>query len=208
MGVKQEDINSLLNFAFISKHLNLQISNKYPSKYLLEYAAANPDLEAHLLTHFITPSAYQAAIRDDFQTFITERGNTILETINKVCRVNDEVKTLNSNIDEDEDEILLDGSIDEEVDIEEEDVRTDPKIWLIPSNNKIFNLPACFAKNGRVFWTQYNNFIAGDTGYIYCSSPDSALMYKVEIVGADMPYSPEIEERREFFKNPADQVLL
>lgn len=205
MGVKQEDINSLLNFAFISKHLNLQISNKYPSKYLKEYAAANPDLEAHLLTHFITPSAYQAAIQDDFQTFITERGNTILETINKVCRVNDEVKTLNSNIDEDEDELLLDGSLDDDVDVEEDNVRTEPKIWLIPSNNKIFNLPACFAKNGRVFWTQYNNFIAGDTGYIYCSSPDSALMYKIEIVGADLPYSPEIEERREFFKNLVDQ---
>lgn len=109
MGVKQEEINSLLNFAFISKHLNLAISNKYPSNYLQGYAAENADLETHLQSHFISPAAYQAALKDDFQAFITARGGEILEAINRVCRVNDDVKTLNSNIDEDEEEIMLDG---------------------------------------------------------------------------------------------------
>ena len=202
MGVKQEDINSLLNFAFISKHLNLQISNKYPSKYLQEYAAANPNLEAHLLTHFITPSAYQAAMQDDFQTFITERGNTILETINKVCRVNDEVKTLNSNIDEDEDELLLDGSLDDDMDTVEEDVRTEPRIWMIPSNPHFFDLDGCFKKYGAVYWTQHFNFLAGDSAYIYVTSPKSAILYKVAIDGNDLPFDPVMEREKEFYLHP------
>lgn len=201
MGIKQEEINSLLNFAFISKHLNLDISNDYPSDYLQSYASKNPDLEAHLLTHFITPAAYQAALNNDFQTFITERGNTILEVINSVCRVNEGLQTMSSNIDENGDEFEDEDAFDEP----EKGVRTEPKIWLIPSNNKFFDLPACFEKNGRVFWSQFNNFIAGDTAYIYCSSPDSAIKYKIAIVGAEMPYDPIMEERREFFADPASQ---
>ena len=202
MGVKQEDINSLLNFAFISKHLNLQISNKYPSKYLQEYAAANPELESHLLTHFITPLAYQAAIQDDFQEFITERGNTILETINRVCRVNDKVKTLNSNIDEDEDEIMLDGSIDYDVDTVEDVARTEPRIWMIPSNPHFFDLKGCLNKYGAVYWRQHFNFQAGDTAYMYITAPKSSVLYKVSIDGNDLPYDSVMEREKEFYVHP------
>ena len=202
MGIKQDDINSLLNFAFISKHLNLQISNKYPSKYLHEYAAANPDLEAHLLTHFITPAAYQAATQDDFKTFIEERGNTILETINRVCRVHDEVKTLNSNIDEDEDEIMLDGSPDDEMDTEEVVVRTEPRIWMIPSNPHFFDLEGCFKKYGAVYWHQYFNFQAGDIAYMYVTSPTSAVRYKVAVEENDLPFDAVMEREREFYVRP------
>ena len=201
MGIKQEEINSLLNFAFISKHLNLDISNDYPSDYLLGYASKNPDLEAHLLTHFITPAAYQAALNNDFQTFISERGNMILDTINSVCRVNDGLQTMNSNVDENGDEYEDEEDFNEF----EKSVRTEPRVWLIPSNNKFFDLPACFEKHGRVFWTQFNNYIVGDTGYIYCTSPDSAVLYKIAVVGADMTYDPVMDERREFYSDPEAQ---
>lgn len=201
MGIKQEEINSLLNFAFISKHLNLDISNKYPSKYLQEYSAVNADLEAQLLSHFITPAAYQAALNDDFQTFITERGNAILERINQVCRVNDGIQTVNGDLDIDEDE-----AENEEYNTKPATaVRTEPRIWLISSSRKHFNLAACFEKTGRMFWSQYNNFIAGDIAYIYSSSPIQAITDKVEIVGADLPYAPEMEERREFCTRPGQQ---
>ena len=200
MGIKQEEINSLLNFAFISKHLNLDISNKYPSHYLQEYASANSALAEHLLSHFITQAAYQAALQDDFQTFIKERGNAILTAINNVCRVDDGIQTMSSNVDESEDEIELEDSFDDV----DKNVRTEPWTWLIPSYNKVFDLPACFEKTGHVYWLQFNNFLAGDTAYIYSSRPESAISFKVEIVGADMPYDPIMDERREFFKDPKD----
>ena len=115
LGVKSEEINSLLNFAFISKHLNLEISNKYPSKYLQGYTETNPNLIDHLKTHFIENEAYQAALNDDFHSFIEARGKAILSAINTVCRINDQVSTMNSNLDENEQEVLLDGEIEEEL---------------------------------------------------------------------------------------------
>lgn len=124
LGIKSDEINSLLNFAFISKHLNQEISNKYPSKYLQGYAAANPALADNLLTHFISEEAYQAALQDDFHTFIEYRGQAILNAINNVCRINDGIQTMNSNLDESEQEILLDGTIEEDVDTEEEATRS------------------------------------------------------------------------------------
>lgn len=114
LGIKSEEINSLLNFAFISKHLNLEISNKYPSKYLQDYAMSNPLLKDNLLTHFIDEDAYQAALHDDFHNFIESRGQAILNSINEVCHINDRgFQTINSNLDENEQEILLGDSIDE-----------------------------------------------------------------------------------------------
>lgn len=124
LGIKPDEINSLLNFAFISKHLNLEISNKYPSKYLQGYAATNPALADNLLTHFISKEAYQAALQDDFHTFIEYRGQAILNAINNVCRINDGIQTMSSNLDESEQEVLLDGTIEEDVNIEEEATRS------------------------------------------------------------------------------------
>ncbi len=124
LGIKSEEINSLLNFAFISKHLNLEISNKYPSKYLIGYAESNPSLPEHLRSHFIEDEAFQAALQDDFHTFIEYRGQAILSAINKVCRVNDGLQTINSNLDESEQEILLDGTIEDDVNATEEATRS------------------------------------------------------------------------------------
>ena len=113
MGIKNENINSLLNFAFISKHLNLEISNKYPSNYLQGYAASNPNLAEHLKSHFINEEAYQSALQDNFAGFINARGQEILNLINKVCRVNEALPTMNSNLDESENEVFLDGTMEE-----------------------------------------------------------------------------------------------
>jgi hypothetical protein len=85
-GVTMADINSVLNFAFITKRLNGEISNKLPSQYLVSYEASNPDIMEHLKTHYITPAALAAAKRDDFNAFIAERGKTIMALIDKVCK--------------------------------------------------------------------------------------------------------------------------
>ena len=83
-------MNSVLNFAFITKRLNQQISAKHPSVYLHQYEAENAEIRACLSTHFIDEKAFDAAKRDDFREFVTLRGSLILEKIQKVCLVGEE----------------------------------------------------------------------------------------------------------------------
>ena len=86
-GITQDDVNSLLNFAFISKSLNLAISNKRPSEYLSYYANNSNQLQEWLKTHFIQLDAYNAAIHNNFEDFVEARGKQILERINMLCKV-------------------------------------------------------------------------------------------------------------------------
>ncbi len=100
-GLTTNDVNSVLNFAFISKRLNLDILNKKPSIYLSNYEALEPNISQHLATHFISAKAFEAAKNDDFNAFIEERGKTIMAEINRVCQVQDP-HTIASIIDEDD----------------------------------------------------------------------------------------------------------
>lgn len=86
-GITQDDVNSLLNFAFISKSLNLAIRNKQPSEYLSYYANNSNQLQEWLKTHFIQLDAYNAAIHNNFEDFVEARGKQILERINMLCKV-------------------------------------------------------------------------------------------------------------------------
>ena len=78
------------------------------------------------------------------------------------------------------------------------------RVWIIPCNQKFFDLKGCFKKYGEMYWTQYYNFHKGDTGYIYSSSPDSAIVYKIEIIDAELPYSSEMDYKEEFFIDKSD----
>ena len=55
-----------------------------------------------------------------------------------------------------------------------------------------------------MYWSQYYNFHKGDTGYIYMSSPDSAIVFSIEILDADMPYSQVMDFKEEFFIDKSD----
>ena len=72
------------------------------------------------------------------------------------------------------------------------------RVWLIPSNSHYFDLEGCFTKYGKVYWAQYYNFQKGDTGYIYCASPESAVRYKFEVIENELPYLPEMDCESEF----------
>lgn len=95
------DINSVLNFAFISKRLNLEILNKKPSVYLTSYEAKDAKIAQYLESHFITAAAFAAAKQDDFNTFIAERGKKIMSQITDVCKM--ESKNTITQIDDEED---------------------------------------------------------------------------------------------------------
>jgi len=80
------------------------------------------------------------------------------------------------------------------------------KVWMIPYNNKFFDLKSCIEKYGYVYWSQYFNFKTGDTGYIYSSRPDSAIRYKYVVEEAELSYSPEMDKEIEFYVDANDFV--
>lgn len=80
-GTSAKGINSLLNFALISGRLNREISNKYPSDYLLAYQEENELFDSDLASHLISNEALAAALENDFEKFISERAKTILPKI-------------------------------------------------------------------------------------------------------------------------------
>lgn len=93
-GVSQNEINSVLNFAFITKRLNGHILNNKPSDYLLKMEQENKSIRAAMQTHFIDDEAYDAATKDDFHRFIELRGKQIVNRINEVCRVDESIDTI------------------------------------------------------------------------------------------------------------------
>ena len=78
-----------------------------------------------------------------------------------------------------------------------------PVVWLLPSNQRYFDLKTCYKKEGQVFWQIKNNFKSvreGDRGYIYSSHPDKAILYSFEVVKAHMPYSSEMDPEDKYSK--------
>ena len=61
--------------------------------------------------------------------------------------------------------------------------------WIIPSNNKFFRLDDLLKEHEIITWRQKNNFEAGDTIYIYSSSPQSRISYQMEVLRTGIPSS-------------------
>jgi len=85
--ISNKEVNSLLNFAFISKSLNGEILNKLPSQYIAGYMEKATDVPKWLLTHFIDEKALNAAKNNDFSSFVEARGAMLMQAINERCRV-------------------------------------------------------------------------------------------------------------------------
>jgi hypothetical protein len=76
-------------------------------------------------------------------------------------------------------------------------------VWLLPSSRKRFNLEACFAEYGEVYWRISSNFkriTKGDRGYVYSSNPDKAILYRFDVIESQLPYS-KVMDRDEKFSN-------
>ncbi len=82
------------------------------------------------------------------------------------------------------------------------------RVWMIPCNQKFFDLEGCFKKYGEVYWSQHYNFHKGDIGYIYSSNPDSAIRYKFEVVDSELQYSPAMNVEEEFYVDKNDIKTL
>lgn len=79
-----------------------------------------------------------------------------------------------------------------------EQENTGNRVWLIPYNKKYFDLKGCYDKVGEVYWTQHFHFRAGDTGYIYGASPESAIRFSFRVEEADLPYDPKMDQDDDF----------
>ena len=74
------------------------------------------------------------------------------------------------------------------------------RVWLIPYNKKYYDLKRCYDEVGEVYWTQHFHFKAGDTGYIYGSSPESAIRFSFRIKEADLPYDPKMDQDNDYVR--------
>lgn len=74
-------------------------------------------------------------------------------------------------------------------------------VWLLPSSRKRFNLEACFAEYGEVYWRISSNFkriAKGDRGYVYSSDPDKAILYRFDVIESQLSYSKNMDRDEQF----------
>ena len=59
-------------------------------------------------------------------------------------------------------------------------------VWVIPCNPKYYDIVGAFENLEVIEWSQPNNTVVGDTVYIYVGGKYGAIMYKCEVVAADL----------------------
>ena len=86
-GYRSSQINCLANFIMLSSGSNKKISNRAPSDYLKDViSAAGDNLGDWMSTNLVSESALEAALADDYETFIDERCQTIHEHVENLCQ--------------------------------------------------------------------------------------------------------------------------
>jgi hypothetical protein len=79
---KAGQVNALANIILLSSNSNKKISDRAPSDYLKEVAAAGGEsLGDWLKCNLISEEAYQAALADDLDAFLSARAKAIDEAI-------------------------------------------------------------------------------------------------------------------------------
>lgn len=79
-----------------------------------------------------------------------------------------------------------------------------PKVWMVPASPQFFDHKACFDELGCIYWKQYNNLQVGDIVYLYVSHPRRSIVYKFEVIACDLPFSPDVEKEKKYYKKPED----
>ncbi|SEU38985.1 hypothetical protein SAMN05443639_1312 [Stigmatella erecta] len=79
--VTSSQINVMANIVYLTSASNKTISGKKPSQYLREAESRlGSEFEAVLQSNLIPPSAFDAAVRDDYEAFLHARSQAIDET--------------------------------------------------------------------------------------------------------------------------------
>lgn len=64
-----------------------------------------------------------------------------------------------------------------------------PKVWLLPSNPKYFDLMGAFDESDILTWTSCKSMKNGDIVYFYVSAPVSSIMFVCNIVETEVPFT-------------------
>jgi hypothetical protein len=79
-GERQQKINCLANFVMLTAASNKEVSDRPPSDYLRQVAAAaDVKLDEWLSSNLISKECFEAAMHDDFDSFIELRARVIHE---------------------------------------------------------------------------------------------------------------------------------
>ena len=73
-------------------------------------------------------------------------------------------------------------------------------MWVIPCNPKYYDIVAAFSNLDEIEWSQSTNTSVGDTIYIYVGGKYKAIMYKCEVVAADL-YGNRSDEDYQYYKD-------
>ena len=73
-------------------------------------------------------------------------------------------------------------------------------VWVIPCNPKYYDIVAAFDNLDVIEWSQSTNTSVGDTVYIYVGEKYKAIMYKCEVVAADL-YGNRSDEDYKYYKD-------
>ena len=155
--------------------------------------------EAEKLIHHYIERFTNLRIRDN-REFFNVKPEIALDIFKDVAQLLDDAE-----IEEVFKKVVL-GGFDDNVTTEEKrtPMRKESRVWILPANNKFFDLDACLAQFGEVWWGQTYRLQKGDTVYIYSASPDSCIKYKLSVEAHDVKYSTEYDKERSFHKDKND----
>ena len=74
-------------------------------------------------------------------------------------------------------------------------------VWMLCYDKNSFDVEGCLNKLGQVYWHYTDNtksISRGDVIYLYSSSPEKAIRFKVEVIDDHIPYSPIMNVEDEF----------
>ena len=155
--------------------------------------------EAEKLIHHYIERFTNLRIRDN-REFFNVKPEIALDIFKDVAQLLDDAE-----IEEVFKKVVL-GGFDDNVTVEEKrtPLRKEPRVWILPANNKFFDLDACLAQFGEVWWGQIYRLQKGDIVYIYSASPDSCIKYKLSVEAHDVKYSKEYDKELNFHKDKND----
>ncbi len=73
-------------------------------------------------------------------------------------------------------------------------------VWIIPSNPKYYDIVGAFENLDVIEWSQSTNICVGDTVYIYVSGNYKSIMFKCEVIAADL-YGNRSDEDHMYYKS-------
>lgn len=69
------------------------------------------------------------------------------------------------------------------------------KYWIVPSKDSTFRIAdAIKANDGIVDWRQSNDFAVGDVVFIYKGKPEQRVVYRMEVIGVQIPEEDALEQ--------------